>query len=506
MKPTDEQQAITHATVSSERNLLIEALAGTGKTTVLRQVIRAFKDAFPNSTIRYLVFNKRNEQEFLTYPESKLPGVSAKTINACGCEVSKPYVRYAQTKSGYKTGDILKAKFLQTGMKEAQAEPLSFKLMHRYESAFSILKNNLVHNPEDLTDEVFDRLSDLYDFYYPSFEELERLDINPKIFFLDCYNETHFTKTFDFTDQYYRPVRFGWELEEKFDLVLVDEVQDQSLANIEFIRTLGKRFIFCGDKNQCIYGFKGANPDNIKYLEETFDCLAFPLTINWRCSQAVILAAQEFTPLIKASPFASAGEVSTITRAEFEKLTRPGDLVLCRTNAPCLEFAINLMLEGKKVAIYGREFADGMQRAFKDISKNVSMSLTSFENTTKAYYNSRLRRAKSKKAKMELEDQFSAFLTLIASQKDFFSVKNLLTSLFKRDLEDSLSESKYTVSFSSIHRSKGLEFPNVFLIRPDQLPHPFVNPANKFQFQQEINLEYVAITRTQQNFYYVEGK
>src|SRR5882672_981999 len=56
---TDEQLDILAAATSTTGNLMISALAGTGKTTTLEAV----EKAVPRSPILYLVFNKKNATE-----------------------------------------------------------------------------------------------------------------------------------------------------------------------------------------------------------------------------------------------------------------------------------------------------------------------------------------------------------------------------------------------------------------------------------------------------------
>jgi superfamily I DNA/RNA helicase len=56
VKPTEEQQAILDAT---GRVLLINARAGTGKTTTLRMIA----SAHPDRKILYLVFNRKAREE-----------------------------------------------------------------------------------------------------------------------------------------------------------------------------------------------------------------------------------------------------------------------------------------------------------------------------------------------------------------------------------------------------------------------------------------------------------
>jgi len=53
---------------------------------------------------------------------------------------------------------------------------------------------------------------------------------------------------------------------------------------------------------------------------------------------------------------------------------------------------------------------------------------------------------------------------------------------------------------STIHKTKGLEFDHVYLLRPDLLPAPWVDEDDEESMQQEKNLEYVAVTRAKDTF------
>ena len=58
-----------------------------------------------------------------------------------------------------------------------------------------------------------------------------------------------------------------------------------------------------------------------------------------------------------------------------------------------------------------------------------------------------------------------------------------------------------TVVGSTVHRAKGLEADNVFILRPDLMPHPMAKQA--WEIQQEQNCMYVAITRAKKTLTYV---
>ena len=60
---------------------------------------------------------------------------------------------------------------------------------------------------------------------------------------------------------------------------------------------------------------------------------------------------------------------------------------------------------------------------------------------------------------------------------------------------------KAGVVFSTIHKAKGLEAENVWILEPQLMPHPMATtPADR---QQETNLCYVAITRAMKTLNYV---
>ena len=54
---------------------------------------------------------------------------------------------------------------------------------------------------------------------------------------------------------------------------------------------------------------------------------------------------------------------------------------------------------------------------------------------------------------------------------------------------------------STIHKSKGLEADNIFIIEPQLMPAKWAQ--QEWEFEQEKNLDYVARTRAKHNLYYV---
>ena len=59
------------------------------------------------------------------------------------------------------------------------------------------------------------------------------------------------------------------------------------------------------------------------------------------------------------------------------------------------------------------------------------------------------------------------------------------------------SGSKGDIQLSTVHKAKGLEADNVFILATERMPHPKAT-----NIQEERNICYVAITRAKQNLYY----
>ena len=85
---------------------------------------------------------------------------------------------------------------------------------------------------------------------------------------------------------------------EKFKYLFVDEYQDINPIQEEFIKTfanfLDKLFVV-GDDDQSIYGWRGANVDNILTFEERYSNVKIhKLLVNFRSTQAIVETANNF--------------------------------------------------------------------------------------------------------------------------------------------------------------------------------------------------------------------
>jgi DNA helicase-2/ATP-dependent DNA helicase PcrA len=106
----------------------------------------------------------------------------------------------------------------------------------------------------------------------------------------------------DFDDLLVRPVRLLEQDEEmrgkwveRFPYILVDEYQDTNRAQYRLIQLLGSHRNICatGDPDQAIYGWRGADIENILNFEKDFTgCKVVLLEQNYRSTKCILRAAQ----------------------------------------------------------------------------------------------------------------------------------------------------------------------------------------------------------------------
>ncbi|WP_281858888.1 UvrD-helicase domain-containing protein [Salana multivorans] len=178
----------------------------------------------------------------------------------------------------------------------------------------------------------------------------------------------------DFADQVAAAARLGREFplvaareRETARVVLLDEYQDTSVAQLEMLRGLfgdGHPVTAVGDPHQGIYGWRGASAGSLLSFPEHFPradgepARLATLSTSWRNDEAILAAANETSaplrastrlavPELRARPGAGSGEVRWLYAADTEAETaamaraiaqrwRPGHgtaAVLCRKRA-----------------------------------------------------------------------------------------------------------------------------------------------------------------------------
>lgn len=296
------------------------------------------------------------------------------------------------------------------------------------------------------------------------------------------------SNTIDYDDQLYIPLLENWEYP-FYSNVFVDECQDLSPIQhmmLDRMASRGSRIIAVGDPFQAIYGFRGALTNSIDLLRTKFRMRELPLSISYRCAQAIVRSANEQCPTLQAREGAPEGLVQhriNLDYTEDPQLFDSGLLVLSRNNAPLFRS----ILRHVRAKVPCRVLSNFLE-SFEGFIRGFKVSSTSdLIPKLETWFATEREAALKKGFRGKIAGLTDKFETAMLLAKEFKSVDDIVYTLRR------LSTSSSGPTFSTIHKAKGLEEQSVYILRPDTLPSPFaVTPE---AIQQEHNLLYVAKTR-----------
>jgi UvrD-like helicase family protein len=173
----------------------------------------------------------------------------------------------------------------------------------------------------------------------------------------------------DYDDMIYLPVRLGLQIPQ-FDVLLVDEAQDFNAAQIELVlRSVrpGGRVIAMGDRRQSIYGWRRADTEAIPNLIDRLGATTLPMSISYRCPRRHVELARPMAPQIEAAPGALEGVVRIIAEERLPEIARPGDLIICRTNALLVECIFKFLQRGIRAVISGKDMNSNLQSLAREV-------------------------------------------------------------------------------------------------------------------------------------------
>jgi DNA helicase II / ATP-dependent DNA helicase PcrA len=460
-----EQEAIWEHLLHGTSHAVVQACAGTGKTWVIIQGIL------------------RLQQEYGA-------DVTATTYNSFGWRAC--IHAFHPQLDDQKVGRIV----------EAQAEQEYGRVNMEYHDWIGTLSAtrklvalcmNCMFDGKNTAD--LDRLADKHNL--PLNGNAARVyDLVPRVL-AQCAEDT---AVMCFDDQVWQTVTKGLPTD-TYDLLFVDECQDTNLAQQQmvFMACPKGRVIFVGDTNQAIFGFRGADTDSMPRMQERLGASergvdVFPLTVTRRCPTRHVRLAQGIVPDIQAMPDAPDGEVHTYSPEQALRSMAPGDLVLCRTNAPLVAYAYALIKRNVKAIVRGRDIGTGLRQLIDKL--RAGDSVTKLLEKLEAYQareTEKLKKLGDKgKAKLEsLNDRCECVTVLTDGVNSVTALKTKIDRIFA-DFDDS-GKPRDAVVLGSVHRTKGLEAHTVYVLAPELLPHPMATQT--WERVQEHNLAYVAVTR-----------
>jgi DNA helicase-2/ATP-dependent DNA helicase PcrA len=474
-KPSIYQEAIFEHIKNSNQNAVIEAVAGSGKTTTLIESMKLVN----SKNIIFVAFNKHIAEDIKPKVSKD---IRVSTMHSFGYEqILRSYGKV--TLDNFKIKKIIQDKHHTLNV---QYSDNSFDYISDLSSLVDLLRLNLCNSHEEAV-----AIANKYSFYNNSEYLVEDA-------FKVIRESNRIRKSIDFVDMIYIPAIEDIKIKE-FDLVLVDECQDLSKCQIQLVNKMKKndgRIIAVGDRNQAIYGFTGADHESFKTLSEAENTILLPLSISYRCSKSVIREAQKIVPHIKYFKNAIEGSVN---RTSNLNNILDGDFILCRINAPLVSLAMKFISSGRKASVKGVDIGLRIINNLKstkqnDVKSALKILRKRYDDYKLEYESSHDRKVKTKLTAMEDMINTTEILSLSPGCYTIDDVSKIIKNVFND------TESKGLI-LSSAHKSKGLETDNVHIIKPEFMPLPHISlPWEK---EQEDNLHYVAITRAKKNLNYI---
>jgi DNA helicase-2/ATP-dependent DNA helicase PcrA len=270
-----QYQAVT----TTDGALLIIAGAGSGKTRVITfRIAYMLESGIPQHKILALTFTNKAAAEMSVrvreLTQKKLQNLTVSTFHSFGVSILRQYIHvlgWRQNFSIYDEQD--KMQLIKDSARELQmnVDDLDF---YEIASLFSNVKIGRF-TWENLNTQL-----------KPLFEEYQR---GLKIF-----------NAVDFDDLILLPIQIlrdfpeiRQKYRERYSYIMIDEFQDTSLQQFEFMLLLAdKNIAVVGDDDQSIYSWRGANYENIRMFERNFPNMTeIKLEQNYRSTETILAAA-----------------------------------------------------------------------------------------------------------------------------------------------------------------------------------------------------------------------
>lgn len=463
------QLAIFDAIENSSDNIVIEALAGAGKSTSLEEAIMR---APAEASVLVLAFNKSIAEAM----RARIPdqAIEIRTAHGFGFSTLREISSSFQMKK-WQVGDLASSAL---GRPNKRGREYVVKLV-------GLAKGSLT--PPDT--ESLGALADAFELWAPKGQQESRLLGVASAILKQQARQGR--RSIDFDDMIWLPIQWGFEIP-SYDYVFVDEAQDLNAAQLELALRAAKggRLIAVGDRHQSIYQFRGADSEAIPKIIAASNARVLPLSITYRCDAAIVREARAFVPALEARPEAPSGVVRSATEDELFEFAAPGDFVLSRTNAPLIKLAYEWLRAGVACEIRGRNIAQDLVNWIETLK---ARSLAELEMKVHEWLQEQAEAALENPRKVAAAYARAECVIVLAREPGITSV-NGITEKIEEMFADSESGDSSRITLASTHRAKGLEADRVWILRDTYRPG---------ESAEESNLLYVALTRAKHELIYV---
>jgi superfamily I DNA/RNA helicase len=487
MELTKEQQNIINAT----GNIKINAVAGSGKTTTIIEYAKARPGT---SKILYLAFNKSVKLEAAKkFADKGLNNVRVETAHSLAYRHIVSKHNYTVRPQGYKTHEIAELLNLKASG-ERHAEYMVASHINKFITYFCNSDKAKVQelNYLDIVSEA--KAKTFVTAFYDYIEKQTRL-------LLSKMDKGEIEITHDF---YLKKFQLS-SPELEYDYILFDEGQDASAAMLNVFFKQRATKVIVGDTHQQIYGWRFA----VNSLEKT-DFKTFNLSTSFRFSQEI---ADLAVKVLDWKRIMGNNASITITGKGLDVKTK-SKAVVARTNLGLLLSAIGYVTSTRKTKDV---YFEGNINSYTYADEGASLyDVLNLQNNKHRLIKDKL--IKEMKSLEELEEYIDKtgdvqLGMMVEIVKEYGSeIPHLISTIKERHIDNDDKENA-AVIFSTVHRCKGMEYDTVQLVNDfiteeklkELVKSSEKNDRDYAKLNEEINLLYVAVTRTKNTVYIPEA-
>lgn len=491
----DQQQAVVNHTLAAlqspgKSQIEVSALPGVGKTATVIEVAKAARNA--GFTVGMSAFTNANADDI----QDRIPdnGIKVQTSHKFGMQ---------QFPFSFKISDSVVNLMLQSADVESRPE---------MERLVALAKAYMVNSRESL---------EMLISKFSIAVKTEEIGIAQNI--IQAAN----AKSPNVNDLIYLPARNGWA-KRTYDLYIVDEYQDQSVAQVELAQNIAARVLLVvGDPNQAIFGFRGG-------LYQPLDG-ARKLTMNltYRFGQVIAdyVNGMFGTNIIPALD--KPGSIVEDSTLEYE-LMDSRDMIVARTNAELFRVALGLIAADRPMRFTNENLLERLihlllSNCHNQICPKCKSKMISRYNKKwgGSYFLGCSGWPKCKGSTAKIEFTATSIATLENIRSDIAVAKQAANANKIEEWNDiglvmeillaqhtpeqlynilkSLGNSKEGVMLTTCHKAKGLEAENIHVLMAgfQKLYSRAKELDDLFQLEQERNLLFVAMTRPKSNLHLI---
>ena len=498
--PSVEQQAYFDWIKEGWGSALVQAVAGSGKTTTLVQGL-----PYMHGTIFFGAFGKdaaTDIQAKARKAKVDRQGIRMSTMHSAG---------FGAFRQAFPRVAVDERKVFNLIKEFAQQQPPPRELIERtlgfIGKMVSYARQYLFGVPGYPDVENIDEWKALCEHFSADADLVEEVTLDEAL----GWSQTIFERSrkqcetlIDFDDMIYAPIAYGCKFYQN-DWVIGDEWQDSNPARREIARRLLKprgRAVFVGDDRQSIFGFTGASHDSLDVTAKMFDCQRLSLSVTYRCPKTVVeFVKTEIDPTytIRAHEHALDGAVRPVAfvkaptgspQTPWFQQDAPSleDAILCRYTKPLIATAYAMIKNGIACKVEGRDLGKNLialARMWK------ITNLRTLKERLSVYLAREVEKARaqnSEKREQEITDRVETLGIFIERCETMGkTLINDVVAEIEALFADNVTD---MIRLSTGHKSKGREWPRVFWLRTSRRQQ-----RKEWETISERNIEIVIGTR-----------